>query len=50
MRIVIVASGSRGDVQPFLALGLGLKEAGHEVKVATAENYKDFVEERGMFF
>jgi len=29
--IVIIAPGSRGDVQRYLALGLGLKRAGHAV-------------------
>jgi len=38
LRIVIVTLGSRGDVQPFLNLGIGLREAGHDVQVATAEN------------
>jgi hypothetical protein len=27
LRIAIVSFGSRGDVQPYLALGLGLKHA-----------------------
>ena len=30
MNITILTIGSRGDVQPFVALGVGLKEAGHE--------------------
>jgi len=39
LRIVIVVTlGSRGDVQPFVNLGIGLKEAGHDVQVATAES------------
>lgn len=50
MRIVIVALGSRGDVEPFLNLGIGLKEAGHSVQVATAENFKDLVKEEGLDF
>ncbi|MBJ7296735.1 MAG: glycosyltransferase [Dolichospermum sp.] len=35
MQITILAFGSRGDVQPFLALGLGLKKVGYTVKIAT---------------
>jgi len=31
MRVVLVTYGSRGDVQPLLALTLSLKEAGHRV-------------------
>lgn len=30
MRIAIVAAGSRGDAEPFLALALGLRQRGHE--------------------
>jgi len=50
LRIVMVTLGSRGDVQPFLNLGIGLKEAGHEVQVATAENFNDLVKEQGLNF
>lgn len=35
MRIVVPCIGSRGDVQPYINLCQGLKEAGHEVTVAT---------------
>lgn len=34
MRITITLGGSRGDVQPAVALGVGLKAAGHEVRLA----------------
>ncbi len=30
MQITILTVGSRGDVQPFIALGLGLQQAGHK--------------------
>ncbi|MBO9374859.1 MAG: glycosyltransferase, partial [Chloroflexus sp.] len=29
MRILMFTYGSRGDVQPFLALGVALRQAGH---------------------
>ena len=35
MRIVIPTIGTRGDVQPYLALAAGLREAGHRVTVMT---------------
>ncbi|MEO8356692.1 MAG: glycosyltransferase [Chloroflexota bacterium] len=35
MRIAIIALGSRGDVQPYIALGNGLKDAGHVVRLVT---------------
>ena len=34
MRVAIHTLGTRGDVQPYLALALGLKQAGHEVLIA----------------
>ncbi|MBK7319262.1 MAG: glycosyltransferase [Anaerolineales bacterium] len=34
MNITILTYGSRGDVQPFLALACGLQERGHVVKLA----------------
>ncbi len=32
--ITLVTVGTRGDVQPYVALGLGLKAAGYEVRIA----------------
>lgn len=40
MKIAICTIGSRGDVQPFLALGEYLKQHGHEVRVASAKMYE----------
>jgi sterol 3beta-glucosyltransferase len=48
MRVTIIAAGSRGDVQPYVALGLGLRAAGHEVLVATHETFREFVTEHGL--
>ncbi len=39
VRITILAMGSRGDVQPYLALALGLKDAGYEVVFAAYTNF-----------
>ena len=50
MRIVITTAGSRGDVQPCVALGLGLKQAGHEVTVASWAAFQGLVEGRGLAF
>ena len=41
LRIVIVTLGSRGDVQPFLNLRIGLREEGHDVQITSAENFRD---------
>ena len=50
MKIVVTAAGSRGDVQPCIALGLGLQGAGHEVTIASWEPYRRMAEGRGLEF
>jgi len=50
LRISILALGSRGDVQPFTALGKGLHNAGHRVRVVTFENFRSMVEQQGLDF
>ncbi|MCH9681728.1 MAG: glycosyltransferase [Deltaproteobacteria bacterium] len=50
MRWVLVTVGSRGDVQPFVALGRGLQAAGHTVVVAALEPHRPFVEAHGIEF
>lgn len=43
MKITILTYGSRGDVQPFLALAIGLQNKGHQVKLAAPHRFTDFV-------
>ena len=43
MNITILTYGSRGDVQPFLALAVGLQKRGHHVKLAAPHRFADFV-------
>ncbi|MDH4043592.1 MAG: glycosyltransferase [Gemmatimonadota bacterium] len=50
MRITVLTVGSRGDVQPYLALGAGLRAAGHDVRLATHARFRDTIEERGLAF
>jgi len=50
MNITMLAIGSRGDVQPLVALGLGLQSAGHVVQVATHTEFDNFVQSRGLPF
>ncbi|MBD2252349.1 glycosyltransferase [Nostoc parmelioides] len=50
MRIAIIALGSRGDVQPYIALGKGLKAAGHIVRLLTHENFEVLVTSHGLEF
>jgi sterol 3beta-glucosyltransferase len=50
MRIAMVAPGSRGDVEPYLALGRGLAEAGHLVRLVTHEDFGALVSAHGVEF
>ncbi|KAI9167841.1 Sterol 3-beta-glucosyltransferase UGT80B1 [Paramyrothecium foliicola] len=51
LNVVIQVVGSRGDVQPFIALGKVLKDTyGHRVRLATHPNFKGFVLENGLEF
>jgi sterol 3beta-glucosyltransferase len=50
MRIAIIAMGSRGDVQPYIALGKGLKAAGNVVRLVTHENFEVLVSSYGLEF
>lgn len=50
MRIAILASGSRGDVQPYVALGKGLHDAGHDVRLISAQNYAPLAASAGLDF
>ncbi|HSL28078.1 MAG TPA: glycosyltransferase [Anaerolineales bacterium] len=49
MKICILTIGTRGDVQPYMALGLGLKAAGHEVTISTLDEFKPLVIQYGLF-
>lgn len=48
MKVFLSAMGTRGDIQPFVALGRGLLAAGHEVALCTAEGFRPFIEEYGV--
>src|SRR5687768_13468929 len=50
MRIEIHTLGTRGDVQPYLALALGLKAGGHEVLIAAPTQFESFIGTRGIGF
>ncbi|RMZ75605.1 hypothetical protein DV737_g5216, partial [Chaetothyriales sp. CBS 132003] len=51
MNIVIQIVGSRGDVQPFIALGQVLKNKfNHRVRIATHLTFRSFVIENGLEF
>ncbi|CAF1173774.1 unnamed protein product [Rotaria sordida] len=48
--IVLLIVGTRGDVQPFVALGRVLLAAGHRVRLATHETFRKFVRGNGLEF
>ncbi|MBI5964028.1 MAG: glycosyltransferase family 1 protein [Chloroflexi bacterium] len=50
MRIAIIALGSRGDVQPYIALGRGLKKAGHAVRLIATQDFETLVKSHGLEF
>ena len=50
MHIGLFTYGSRGDVQPYIALALKLTEEGYTVTLAAPENFKDFVESFNISF
>lgn len=50
MKIVILTIGTFGDVQPYVALGLGLQQDGFKVVFATHDCFAPFVSEHGLKF
>lgn len=50
MRIVIIAPGTRGDVQPYIALGKGLQNAGHYIRIVSHSNFELLVTSYGLEF
>jgi UDP:flavonoid glycosyltransferase YjiC (YdhE family) len=50
LNIVIQVVGSRGDVQPFVALGNELQKHGHRVRIATHNIFEDFVRKANLEF
>jgi len=50
LNIGIFTYGTRGDLQPYIALALGLMEKGHQVTIAAPENFAEFVEGFGIAF
>ncbi|WP_217992519.1 glycosyltransferase [Longimonas halophila] len=48
MNVFIATIGTRGDVQPYVALGEALHQAGHAVTICTSTRYAALVAERGL--
>jgi UDP:flavonoid glycosyltransferase YjiC (YdhE family) len=48
MKFVLASYGSRGDVEPYVAVGRELLHRGHEVRMAVAPDLVGFVEAAGL--
>jgi sterol 3beta-glucosyltransferase len=49
-RITILALGSRGDIQPYVALGKGLRQRGYPVRLSTVASYESVARACGLDF
>ena len=47
-RMTIIASGTRGDVQPAIALGKALRTVGYEVRLLASRGHRDWIEHHGL--
>jgi len=50
MRVRVITIGSQGDVRPCVALGAGLKAAGHDVRIVAHPGFEALVRRRGLDF
>ncbi|MEC7762732.1 MAG: glycosyltransferase [Pseudomonadota bacterium] len=48
MKLLIIAVGSRGDVQPFVAFGRAARAAGHEVVLSAPQGFDGMIEAAGL--
>ena len=50
LRLLLVGIGTRGDVQPILALAQAAAARGHQPRVAAPPEFKDWIERHGFEF
>jgi sterol 3beta-glucosyltransferase len=51
MRITVLAIGTRGDVQPLVALGVGLQQTGHhKVRLIAPDDFEALAASQGLSF
>lgn len=48
MKITICTFGSRGDTQPYVALAMGLQQAGHHVTLVASRDMADWIQSYGI--
>ena len=50
MRVLLSTIGSRGDVQPMVALALQLRELGQEVRICAPPDFREWIGTLGIPF
>ncbi len=50
MKIALLTLGTRGDTQPFIALGKVLKSRGHQVVLGATDNFQTWIEDHGLTY
>lgn len=50
MRVLLSTNGSRGDVQPLVALAVQLRELGHEAHLCVPPDFRDWIDGIGIGF
>jgi hypothetical protein len=50
MKILLAPYGTRGDVQPLIALGIALRDRGHRVEVSAPDNFRAWIGSFGLVF
>jgi sterol 3beta-glucosyltransferase len=48
MRILLLSLGTRGDIQPFVALGRRLRDTGHDVSVCASASFAPWIQGHGL--
>lgn len=44
MNVLFISNGSRGDINPFISLGMALKNRGHQVISLNCERYSKTID------
>lgn len=50
MLITLLTAGTRGDTQPYIALGLALQQKGYKIRLAASETFATLVASYGLEF
>lgn len=50
LHFTCITIGTRGDVQPYIALCKGLMADGHKCRIATHDEFKSWIEEHNIEF